>query len=128
MPRDSRGELRYPSRPRNAGASQISADGVDLGPPMLPQDVFLALRVSLALEDDEILDAFELGAARVERDPDRSLRELSTADRQAAIDAARQVTRSRLQAWRKRARHMTWLELRILFVGLREQLEESRPE
>lgn len=49
-----------------------------------------------------------------------ALAELSEADRIAAVEQAREVTKSRVMAWRKRNRHMSWDELRILFVGLRE--------
>ena len=96
---------------------------------MLPQESLLWLRVACGVNDDEIVAAMAGGADRVERDLDSpqddvgfrpALAELPPDERRAAVRAARDVTASRLAAWRRRHRHMTWPELRILFVGLRE--------
>ena len=58
-------EPRYPKRPPRRRTRAV-ADGRNLGPPMTPQDLLIALRNGLQLSHDEILDALALGADRVE--------------------------------------------------------------
>lgn len=116
---------RYPKHRPSAGPPMV-IDGVDLGRAMTPQDLLVWLRVACHLDDDEIVPAMLAGADRVERDmadpaAERPvLAELPEDERREAVRAAREVTRSRVDAWRRRHRHMTWGELRVLFVGLRE--------
>ena len=116
---------RYPKH-RPAAGPRMVVDGVDLGHAMTPQDVLVWMRVACDLDDDEIAAAMLAGADRVERDmhdpaAERpTLAELPEPERREAVRAAREVTRSRVDAWRRRHRHMTWGELRVLFVGLRE--------
>lgn len=123
QPSQSRPE-RYPKH-RPAAGSRMIVDGVDLGHAMTPQDVLIWLRVSCGLDDDEIVPALLAGADRVERDmadptvERPALAELPESERRQAVHLAREVTRSRVDAWRRRHRHMTWGELRLLFVGLR---------
>lgn len=121
MARTGHGEDRYPTR-RARALPPMVVDGADLGPAMAPQDLFVHLRQLLDLEDQEILDALQAGAGRMEADPEGTLVELSDADHALAIEQARAVTRSRVTAWRRRARHMTWLELRVLLLGLKDVL------
>jgi hypothetical protein len=101
-------------------------DGADLGAAMTPSDLFIELRLIASLESTEIIEAMHVGADRVESDmrgaPQSSrptLWMLTPAERTAAIDNARTVTGSRIDAWRRRHRQMTWPELRILLIGLR---------
>jgi hypothetical protein len=99
----------------------MTIDGVDLGPSMTPQDVLIWLRIGCGLDDADVLPALRAGADRLEQTGDLlAMAELSDADRAAAVRQARDATNSRLVAWRRRNRQMTWLELRALFVGLRE--------
>ena len=106
----------------------MKLDGVDLGPAMLPQDILIWMRLC-GVDDDEIIPAFQAGADRLKRvvedpaSPDRLMAELSLEDRTEVVRQARVVTPSRVLAWRRRHRHMTWLELRVMFVGLRENGE-----
>lgn len=115
-------ERRYRKRSPTAGPIQI-VDGVDLGPSMRPQDIYILLRHTFELEDDEMLDAFAAAADRVEADlsgdGERAMAELTDAQRERAMAEAREVSRSRLDAWRRRGREMSWLELRMLLLGLR---------
>lgn len=96
----------------------MSINGADIGPAMTPQDVFVHIRRLLDLDDEEILDALQVGAGRMEGDRENTLVDLSDVDHALAIQQARTVTRARITAWRRRARHMTWLELRVLLLGL----------
>ena len=75
--------------------------------------------VALPLTNDEILDVMRVGAAVVADRPE-TLVDLEADQVQLAIDQAASVTAGRIEAWRRRAREMTWLELRVFFVGLRE--------
>lgn len=98
-------------------------DGQDLGAAMTPSDILIELRIFLQVDDEDILEAMSAGADRVEADldnPDGKLRLLSRDERVSAVAEARELTRSRLTAWRKRHREMTWPEMRILLIGLRE--------
>lgn len=88
----------------------------NLGPPLTPQDILIWLRLLLQLDDDEILEAYAAtGAEKLAL----AWSELSSEEIDAMMAEAAQVTRSRLTAWRRRHREMTWLELRALLVGLR---------
>lgn len=127
MPSTGDGDRRYPKR-REAPRAHAIVGGKDLGQPMRPSDIYIRLRRLLHLDDDELLAAFAAGVGCVERDlgpdparPDApALMELEPAERVAAAAEAREITRSRLDAWRKRHREMTWRELRVLFAGLLE--------
>jgi len=120
---------RYPKHPPTVGP-RMKLDGVDLGPAMLPQDILIWMRLC-GMDDEEIIPAFQAGADRLERvvedpaSPDRVMAELTVEDRAEAVRQAREVTPSRVLAWRRRHRQMTWLELRALYVGLRENGETS---
>jgi hypothetical protein len=107
-------------------------DGADLGAVMTPSDVLIELRLITELQDDEIIDAMAAGADRVERDMTEdpqsgmpALAALAPEERLAVIEVARSVTRSRIDAWRRRHRQMTWPELRVLLLGLRGKLTGS---
>jgi hypothetical protein len=89
---------------------------------MSPQDILIWLRVSCGLDDEEIVPALLAGADALERSANPACPELSDADRALAIAQARSVTNSRVTGWRRRHRQMTWLELRALFAGLREDI------
>ena len=93
---------------------------------MLPADLYIALRQLLDLTDDELLDGFAAGATRLLAG-DASPALLAALDQPAdAAAAAQAVTRARLQAWRKRGRQMTWPELRVLLLGLRDVVLPER--
>ena len=100
----------------------MTVDGVDLGRAMLPNDVYIILKRVADLDDDEMLEAFQAGIAHLAALPaDAAPGErigMTAAEAEAAIKAASEVTRSRLRAWRARARQMTWGELRVLIRGL----------
>jgi hypothetical protein len=102
-------------------------DGADLGAAMTPADVLIAIRQYLELENDEIIAAMRAGADRVEADlltgaAPAALDMLGVDDRKALVAVARSVTPSRIDAWRRRHRQMTWPEIRILLLGLRLML------
>jgi hypothetical protein len=124
MPRTGHGGARYSKRAPTIQPHMV-IDGVDLGAAMTPADVLIDLRVAAEMDDADIVDAMLSGADRVEADLARGedepqvLRVLSVDDRMAAIAEVRGVTASRVMAWRKRNRQMTWAELRVLLVGLR---------
>jgi hypothetical protein len=62
------------------------------------------------------MDVFRAGAERLasgDRYP-----ELSDAEIDHAIAAVAEITPSRMEAWRRRGREMTWLELRVFLLGL----------
>ena len=116
MPRSSDGTIRYPK----TDALTPRAASHDLGVPMSPADVFIALRQIAELEDDEMLQAFAAGADRIEAGdaPPALLAALGGIPH--VVAQARAVTPSRLVAWRRRGREMTWPELRVLLLGLRD--------
>lgn len=118
MPITGHGERRYPKR-RAQALPRTIVDGKDLGPAMRPQDIFLWLRQLLCLEPAEVVEAMRLGAAALEARPEIAS-ELAPGDRELAVRQALEATPSRVDAWRRRAREMTWLELRVLLAGLRE--------
>ena len=96
-------------------------DGKDLGPAMLPQDIYIWQRHVMALDDAEILAAFAVAVDHLQDESQPTpFAELHPDDLRDMIAQAKAVTRSRLEAWRRRNRQMTWLELRALYVGLRE--------
>lgn len=113
-------EPRYPKRSPERQARMVTPAGVDLGPVLKPADIYIRLRQTLHLDDDELLEAFRRGGERLAGRA--QFPELTEAEEDAAIAAAAAVTRSRLDAWRRRGREMTWLELRALLIGLRETL------
>ena len=133
MPIKSTGDPRYPKRPASAGERMI-IDGIDLGPSMPPQEIYILLRRLMDLDNDEIITAFRIGRDRVARDMGPNpvdaavpaLGYLSKADRDIALSQTADVSRSRLVAWRKRARDMTWLELRILLLGLHSVVLDNK--
>lgn len=128
MPITGHGAARYPHR-RPQALPRMSVGGVDLGPAMRPQDVFAALRRILALrEPAEVVEIMRLGAQELRDAPQRAV-ELDDTDRALAIEQAESVTSSRVDAWRRRAREMTWLELRVLLIGLAaiEREEQHAP-
>ena len=119
---------RYPKHSPALGPRMV-IDGADLGAAMTPNDVLIELRLITELQDDEIIDAMAAGADRVERDMTEdpqsgmpALAALAPEERLAVIEVARSVTRSRIDAWRRRHRQMTWPELRVLLLGLRGKL------
>ena len=122
---------RYPKHSPALGPRMV-IDGADLGAVMTPSDVLIELRLITELQDDEIIDAMAAGADRVERDMTEdpqsgmpALAALAPEERLAVIEVARSVTRSRIDAWRRRHRQMTWPELRVLLLGLRGKLTGS---
>ena len=122
---------RYPKHRPTLGPRMV-IDGADLGAVMTPSDVLIELRLITELQDDEIIDAMAAGADRVERDMAKApqsgmpaLAVLPPEERLAVIEVARSVTRSRIAAWRRRHRQMTWPELRVLLLGLRGKLTGS---
>lgn len=106
---------RYPKHHIERGTDMV-VRGQNLGPALKPQDVFVWLKLLMGLDDEDVLAAF---AAVPGTDPARTYPELTEAEIAAMLIANTQVTRSRITAWRKRNREMTWLELRALFLGLR---------
>lgn len=119
---------RYPKHHPIPGPRMV-VDGQDLGAAMLPNDVLIELRHAASLDHDEIIQALHAAADRVEQDMAETpvsgmpvLGVLTVAERTAAVEAARAVTRSRVDAWRRRHRQMTWGELRMLLLGLRGTL------
>lgn len=131
MPITGKGDDRYPMRPQ-AMRPRMIHDGIDLGTAMTPCDVYIELRALLFLEDDELIEAFRIGAADImeaDAGPGSAL-VLHVGNRDAVCHAALAVTRSRLVAWRRRAREMTWPELRVLMLGLRSVVrnQAGRPE
>ncbi|MEW5425089.1 hypothetical protein [Amorphus sp. 3PC139-8] len=117
-PSTSHGERRYRKRGPRALPPMV-VDGRDLGPAMTPGDVMIWLRQILELDEVAIVAAMYAGAARLAEDPE-CLPDLDPSEIARTLEEAREVSRSRVDAWRKRARHMTWLELRVLLIGLRE--------
>lgn len=115
MPSTGRGERRYAKRLPERLPDMI-VRGQNLGPALKPQDIYIWLRVLLVLDDAELLEAF---AASLTADPNKTYPELHAAEIDAMLAAASEVSRSRLDAWRRRNREMTWLELRALLLGLR---------
>lgn len=115
MPRTDDGAVRYPKRSPQRQPDMIVA-GRNLGPALKPQDVFIWLKLLLELEPDEILEAFaRADAGRLAQ----AYPELTDLEIGAMISGAAEVTPSRIDAWRRRNREMTWLELRTLLAGLR---------
>lgn len=112
------GPPRYVNSPPGRVAP-MTVGGTDLGPPIKPQDILIKLRVIEDLSDPEIVECFMLALGQAE-----ALAviypELTSAEIDAAIEAAAAVTPSRIKAWRTRNREMTWLELRMMLTGLRE--------
>lgn len=115
MPRTGHGGRRYVKRLPERLPDMI-VRGQNLGPALKPQDICIWLRVLLVLDDAELLEAF---AAALDADPDETFPELRQAEIDTLIAAASDVSRSRIDAWRRRNREMTWLELRALLLGLR---------
>ena len=113
------GDRRYVKRQREAGPRMILPDGTDLGPAIKPQDLLVWVRQMLELEDREIAEAIARAAAR---DPSEIWPELSEEDQAQILVAAHEVTTSRVVAWRKRNREMSWHDMRALLVGLRETM------
>lgn len=114
------GRPRYPKHRPTPGPPMV-VDGKDLGPALLPQDIYIWQRHVMALDDAEILAAFAVAVDRLRDDGQPTpFAELHPDDLREMIAQAKAVTRSRLEAWRRRNRQMTWLELRALYVGLRE--------
>lgn len=126
-PVSGHGGRRYPKQAVGTRPRMV-LDGQDLGPAMSPSDVYVDLRHLLDLDDDEIIEAFRLGAAALveaERGPGSAL-VMGIEDEAGAIEAALAVTRSRVTGWRRRARQMTWPELRVLLLGLRALIMGGR--
>ena len=121
------GKDRYPGR-RYAERDALPGDHPTLLRPMSPVDVYIEVKRLLQLDDDELLQAFAAGAAMLaESLADGHLVEELT-NCEAAISAATEVTRSRLTAWRKRGREMTWDELRVFLLGARGLVLETRDD
>ncbi len=116
---------RYPRQPQRPGP-RMRVDGHDLGFAMLPNDLLIALRATAGLSTAEAVAAMVAGAEDFARrweaeGPDWPVTaHLDAADLRHAIAVARETTPSRIDAWRRRHRQMTWDELRILLHGLRE--------
>jgi len=116
---------RYPHRPPKPLGPMI-VDGRDLGHAMRPHDIFI--RIRFLYDDDETILAIFLAAVnRLEKDlavppEDRTpaLFELPLEERMRALEETREISMSRIKAWRKRAREMTWRELRMFFLGICE--------
>lgn len=121
MPRQSSGDPRYGARSAERQAAMV-VDGRDLGPPLKPQDLLVWLRRLHVLDDREVTEAMRLGAAS---DLAAIYPELTDAELGDAVEAGEAVTPSRVVAWRKRHREMTWLELRVLLAGLRTLLDRE---
>lgn len=109
------GSDRYPRRDSLVNTG-------NLGRAMLPAEVFVILKRELDLDDDDLLNAFARGVEILADLPedanDRQRMGLRSDETDDAIAAASEVTRSRLSAWRKHQRQMTWPELRVLCRGL----------
>ena len=123
MPSTGHGQRRYQHQAPEALPATI-VGGADLGPAMRPRDVMARLRHALVLDDREVVDLIRLGAARLAGDP-QAMPELDDAEREALLVQAAEVTPSRVIAWRRRSREMTWHELRALLLGL---IEDMRSE
>lgn len=121
MANTSNGKPRYPHRP----PSVMAGEAGHLGPAMRPQDIFVLIRRASDLRDDhEVVEVLRLGAAAIHDQPSL-VPDLSDADRDTAITQAGDATPSRVMAWRKRAREMTWLELRVLLIGLAREAQSD---
>ncbi len=116
MPTAGHGQRRY-ARHSPERLDGMVLRGADLGPPLKPQDMLIWLRLLMQLDDQEILDAF---AAVLAADPAATFPELLAGEVDELLAASAEVTRSRVDAWRRRNREMTWLELRALLLGLRQ--------
>lgn len=122
MPRKTKtGGPRYATR-HAVRLPPMTVDGHDLGPPLKPADVCIALRQALQLTDDDILAALAFGAERMEDRPELFAHLLED-ERAAAIEDARAATRSRVVAWRRRSREMTWMELCAFLAGIGDLLD-----
>ena len=124
MPRTNDGRPRY-ARRRPAAGPRMVVDGQDLGPAILPQRLFAALRRILELDDEHLLGAFAAAAARIEDGDDTMLfGALSDDDFARIVSQAGDVSKSRLRAWRDSQRQMTWWEMYALLIGLLETRDE----
>lgn len=121
MPRQSSGGVRYAARSAERLPAMV-VDGQDLGAPLKPQDLLVWLRQLHMLDDREVAEAMHLGAAA---DLARAYPGLTDDELGEAVAAGAAATASRAVAWRRRAREMTWLELRVLLVGVRELLDRE---
>jgi len=117
MSRTGHGEKRYPSRsPTPLNRHKI--DGNDLGPILRPQDAYIWMRHIMEIEIEDVPEIMMAAASALADDPS-IFAELSDNDIATAIEQASAVSKSRAVAWKKRAREMTWLELRMFFLGLK---------
>ncbi|MFE1598155.1 hypothetical protein [Methylobacterium sp. ID0610] len=103
---------------QRAARPRMVVAGLDLGTAMVPADVYIEIKRLLELDDDKILAAFAAGADALAKG-DAAGPLVEDIDDLDATSAALEVSRSRLKAWRKHARQMTWPELRVLLLGLR---------
>lgn len=127
MPRSSSGDRRYTTAPIVTGREMLDPQGRPLGRAMWPHEVYNMVRHALELSTPEQIETMQLGAAKVLRDMQQqptsgrvALAELDEPSRRAAVETALEVTPSRVQAWKTRNRQMTWPELRVWLVGLKE--------
>lgn len=133
MAEKGHGGPRYPKhRPRH-GPETFDAAGASLGAAMFPADIFIVTRQLAGLDDKEAAAVMRLGALRVfdelEADDGRrpSLAEIGEIEQRRAVEAAMEVTPARVVAWRRRHREMTWPELRIWLIGLKQTVLGGDP-
>jgi hypothetical protein len=91
---------------------------------MTPADIFILLRQISGLSDEEILEAVRIGASELQDSDSRgsyypAYHDLPARERQAIISNAMSITMTRLTAWRKRRRQVTWHDIHILLLGMR---------
>ena len=93
---------------------------------MTPTDIFILLRQISGLSDEEILEAVQPTTGKSElQDSDSrgsyypAYHDLPARERREIISKAMSITMTRLTAWRKRRRQVTWHDLHILLLGMR---------